>query len=125
MKTFESKGNFKNTERFISTMRRVKITDSLKALAQEGVNALASATPVDSGVTAASWGYSIESSRGRHTIIWTNSSTAGNTPIVIMLQYGHGTGTGGYVRGTDFINPAIQPIFDRISTDAWKVVTSA
>lgn len=123
--TYEAKGNTKNTERFLKAARPEKIFAAMKSLGREGVVALAAATPVDSGVTASSWGYEVQTSRSSSTIIWTNSEMAGNVPVVIMLQYGHGTGTGGYVRGHDFINPAIQPIFDRIAEDAWRVVTSA
>ncbi len=93
--------------------------------AQRGCDALASATPIDSGVTAASWGYIVEIDDVGVTITWTNSSLAddGKTPVVILLQYGHGTGTGGYVQGRDFINPAIANIFDDIEETVWKVVT--
>lgn len=126
MITFTARGNFKNTERFLGNAQRLDITGTLKGLAQEGVSALAANTPVDSGVTADSWGYEIRSTpKGSFAIIWTNNERAGSAPLVIMLQYGHGTGTGGYVRGRDFINPAIQPIFDRIADDVWKAVTSA
>lgn len=125
MITFESKGDFKNTDRFLKKMSTFEINAALKGLAQEGVRALASATPVDSGLTANSWGFEIRRSRSSFSITWTNSHVVDGRPIAIMLQYGHGTGTGGYVRGRDYINPAIRPIFDRIAEDVWKVVTSA
>ncbi len=125
MITFESKGDFKNTERFLKKMSSLEISAALNALATRGVRALASATPVDSGLTASSWGYKVTRSRGSFSIEWTNSHRAGGRPVAILLQYGHGTGTGGYVRGRNYINPAIQPIFDQIADDVWKVVTSA
>lgn len=122
---FEVKGDFKNTERFLKKMSTTDFSAFLKNLAQRGVQALAAATPVDSGLTANSWGYEIVRSRSSLSITWTNSHIVDGRPIAIMLQYGHGTGTGGYVRGRDYINPAIQPIFDEIADELWKVVTSA
>ena len=97
----------------------------LDSYGREGVFALASATPVDSGLTSESWNYEIKRSRGSYSIIWSNSHVVDGTPVAIMLQYGHGTGTGGYVQGRDFINPAIRPVFDRIADKVWKAVTSA
>ena len=90
---------------------------------REGVAALASATPVDSGLTASSWYYEITNGNGSATITFLNSNVNKGVPIAIILQYGHGTGTGGWVEGRDYINPAIQPIFDRIANDAWREVT--
>lgn len=122
--SFESRGEFERTDRFLKKMSRGDIFRTLNSNAQRGVAALASATPVDSGVTAASWGYEVKTSRSGASIVWTNNKRAGG-PLVIMLQFGHGTGTGGYVRGRDFINPAIRPIFDDIANNVWKAVTSA
>lgn len=99
--------------------------NALDGFAREGIAALASATPVDSGLTAGSWDYQIQKSRGFYQIIWTNSNVVDGRPIAIMLQYGHGTGTGGYVEGYDYINPAMRPVFDRIAENVWKAVTSA
>ena len=84
--------------------------------------ALASATPVDSGLTASSWSYEITNKNGTATISFRNSNIQNGVPIAIILQYGHATGTGGWVEGRDYINPAIQPIFDQIANDAWKEV---
>lgn len=123
--SFESRGEFERTDRFLKRMSRGDIFRTLNSNAQRGVSALASATPVDSGVTASSWGYEVKSSRAGATIVWTNSKRAGGAPLVIMLQFGHGTGTGGYVQGRDYINPAIRPIFDDIANNVWKAVTSA
>lgn len=125
MITFESSGDFRKTESFLSKISKRDIFAALDKYGRAGVAALASATPVESGITAASWSYEVSSSRGSHSITWTNSHTVGGTPLVILLQYGHGTGTGGYVRGRDFINPAVQPIFDKIADEVWKAVTSA
>lgn len=125
MFSFTSHGSFARTEAFLKRMNKGGMFDALDASAREGVAALSNATPVDSGITAASWGYEIQKSRGSCTITWTNDHVIDGRPIVIMLQYGHGTGTGGYVQGRDFINPAIKPVFDRIADKVWKAVTSA
>ena len=123
---FQHQGSFRNTERGLRNLSRLQMKNLLSQLGQEGVQALAAATPVDSRETASSWSYSIRSSRSSLSISWTNSHVTSNgVPVVILLQYGHGTGTGGYVRGRDFINPAIKPVFDRIDATLWKAVTSA
>jgi len=123
--TFEHKGDFKNTDRFLKKMSRFDFANTLKSVAQEGVAALAAATPVDSGLAANSWGYEIKRSRSSFEIIWTNSDVENGFPVAIMIQYGHGTGNGGYVRGQDYINPAMRPIFDKIIEDLWTEVTTA
>lgn len=125
MISFNQTGDFKSTERFLGKMSSADLIGNLTALAKEGVRALSSATPVDSGETAASWGYTITRSKRSTSITWTNSHVENGFPVAIMLQYGHGTGNGGYVKGRNYINPAIQPIFDKIADEAWKVVTSA
>lgn len=125
MITIESTGSFKNTEDFLTKMSKGNILKTLRSYGQMGVAALAGATPVDSGLTAASWDFVVESSRGSYSITWTNGNVVNGAPIAIMLQYGHGTGTGGWVQGRDYINPAIQPVFDKISEGVWKAVTSA
>lgn len=99
-----------------------KVAD-LESFGREGVAALASATPVDSGLTASSWDYKIERSEASVSIIFTNSHINKGVPIAIILQYGHGTRNGGWVEGRDYINPAIQPIFDKIAEKAWREVT--
>jgi len=125
MITFSSSGSFDNMENFLKKMSKNEIFKKLEPFAREGVNALASATPVDSSLTAASWDYEITNSRGSWSITWTNSNIVSGVPIAILLQYGHGTGTGGYVQGRDYINPALKPIFDKIAENVWKAVTSA
>lgn len=123
--SFTVTGSFSRTDRFLALLGRGDMYKALDMYAQRGVAALASATPTESGVTASSWNYEIERSGADCKIWWTNTHVdAAGTPIVIMLQFGHGTGTGGYVQGRDFINPAIQPIFDEIADQVWKEVTS-
>lgn len=106
-------------------MQKLDISKLVQPYAQQGADALAAATPIDSGLAASSWGYEIHDSGSRVTITWTNDDIENGFPVAIMLQYGYSTGTGGYVQGRDYINPAIQPIFDRIADGVWKVVTSA
>lgn len=125
MFTLHESGSFKNTEAFLKKMEKGDLYSGLDGLAKEGVAALASATPRDSGLAASSWGYKIEKTKDEVSIYWTNTNVEGGQLVVILLQYGHGTGTGGYVEGQDFINPAIRPIFDKIATQVWKAVTSA
>ena|SRR5690349_7490987 len=120
-----STGNFDKTDRFLAMVGAGKLYKALDAHAQRGVVALAAATPEDTGVTADSWYYDIDAGPGGCTIMWKNNHLDEvGTPIVVMLQYGHGTGTGGYVQGRDFINPAIKPVFDEIEEAVWKEVTS-
>lgn len=123
MISFRHKGDFSKTFRYLEGARKASRLRLLDKYGAEGVNALASATPVDSGLTAQSWYYEIERSTDSATISFHNSNIQNGVPIAIILQYGHGTGTGGWVEGRDYINPAIQPIFDKIANDAWKEVT--
>lgn len=111
-------------EKQLQRMNDIKFVSILEKNARAGMVALEQATPYDSGRAAHSWGYEIAGSGGFYTISWTNSDIENGFPVVIMLQYGHGTGTGGYVQGRDFINPAIRPIFDQIADNIWKAVTS-
>ena len=112
---------------FIGWLRRIKnqrIEALLSQYGELGVRALAAATPVESGATAAAWGFEIEHSGDSWSIHWTNDNFNKGVNIAVILQYGHGTGTGGYVAGRDYINPAIVPIFEQIANDAWKEVTA-
>lgn len=120
-----SKGSFK-TEAWLKKVMQDNIFPQIEEYARRGVAALAAATPVETSASANSWYYEINRKGGSVTIEWRNDHMAGETgtPVVVLLQYGHGTGTGGYVQGRDFINPAIQPIMDQIASDVWKVVTS-
>ena len=123
MISFRQKGDFSNLSRYLERVKeKVKLGD-LDKYGRAGVAALASATPVDSGQTANSWYYEIERQNGSVSIVFNNSNVNKGVPIAIILQYGHGTGTGGWVQGRDYINPAIQPIFDEIANNAWKEVT--
>ena len=122
--TFHHKGNFQKTDNFLKKAKQGDYFRSLEKFAQEGVNALASATPIDSGKTAASWDYTISRSKGSVSITWTNSNINDGVNIAVIVQYGHGTRNGGYVQGRDYINPAIRPVFDKIAENVWKEVTS-
>ena len=125
MISFRQKGDFSKLSSFLEKAKEtVKIGD-LDRYGREGVSALSSATPVDSGLTAQSWYYKIERGSGSVSISFHNSNIQNGVPIAVILQYGHGTGTGGWVQGRDYINPAIQPIFDKIANDAWKEVNKS
>jgi hypothetical protein len=125
MIVFEHKGDFKNTDRFLRRMTKADFASILQRVGKRGVSALAAATPIDSSLAANSWGYETRRSRGSFEINWTNSDIENGFPVVIGIQYGHGTGTGGYVQGRDFINPAMRPIFEQILADLWTEVTTA
>lgn len=123
MISFREKGNFSKLSRFLEKAKvSIKIGD-LDRYGRAGVSALRSATPMDSGLTAESWYYKINRTKESVSISFYNSNIQNGVPIAIILQYGHGTGTGGWVEGRDYINPSIQPIFDKIAEDAWKEVT--
>lgn len=125
MITFRHKGDFSKLTRYFEKVKKSVRTSTLEKYGKEGVAALASATPVDTGETANAWYYEIENVNGSAKIAFYNSNIQKGVPIAIILQYGHGTGTGGWVQGRDYINPAIQPIFDKIAEDAWREVTKA
>lgn len=123
MITFRHKGDFSKFTNFLERAKEAVHLGDLDKYGREGVKALASATPVDTGKTANSWYYKIERSGNRIALRFNNSNIQNGVPIAIILQYGHGTGTGGWVEGRDYINPSIQPIFDRLVDDAWREVT--
>lgn len=118
----KSSGDFKNLRRFLQKSIGPEIRSILDSYGRLGVSALASATPTRSGITAASWRYEVKVSGGSYGITWYNTNVVNGVPIAIILQYGHGTGTGGYVQGKDYINPAIQPVFNKIAEEGWKAV---
>lgn len=121
----KTKGDLKKTKNFLEGAQRLNLEEILSSYGKEGVAALASATPVDSGKTSESWDYEIEVSSDFTRIVWTNHNlTKTGDSIAVLLQYGHGTGTGGYVQGIDYINPAMEPIFNSIAERAWKAVVS-
>lgn len=120
--SFSITGDFSETEKWLRSLNDMKLVDRIDSIASKGVAALAKATPVDTGQTASKWSYQIKQVKDGFEVAWTNSATAGDAPVVILLQYGHGTGTGGYVPGRDFINPVMKPIFDSISSELRKAV---
>ena len=122
MINFRQKGDFSKLTHFLEKAKEIVKLGDLDRYGREGVQALSSATPVESGLTASSWYYTIEHGRDSASISFHNSNINKGVPIAIILQYGHGTRNGGWVEGRDYINPAIQPIFDQIAEDAWKEV---
>lgn len=124
MISFRHKGDFSKATHYFERLNKVtNLEQVLSKYGQMGVSALASATPTDTGLTAASWYYEIEHQNGGVTLSFKNSNINKGVNIAIILQYGHGTGTGGWVQGRDYINPAIQPVFDKIADDAWREAT--
>ena len=121
---FRQKGDFSKTEKLLKKSFGRDYTDVLEKYAQQGVSALSAATPVKTGLTAASWSYKIIQNGSTISIVWENSNVQKYVNIALILQYGHGTRNGGYVEGRDYINPALQPIFDSMADAAWKEVTS-
>ena len=124
MISFKQKGDFSNLTRYLNKVNQVVKLSDLDKFGKAGVAALASATPVDSGLTANSWYYEIVKTNGSVAINFNNRNIQNGVPIAIILQYGHGTRNGGWVQGRDYINPAIQPVFDQMANDAWKEVTN-
>ena len=123
MISFRQKGNFSKLTNYLERAKNAVRLGDLDKYGRQGVAALASATPVETGKTASSWYYEIIRSKGSVSISFFNSNIQNGVPIAVIIQYGHGTGTGGWVQGRDYINPAIQPIFDQIANDAWREVT--
>lgn len=123
MISFRQKGDFSKVSEYFERVREAARIGVLDKYGRAGVAALASATPTETGLTASSWYYEIKRQNGSATIEFLNSNINKGVPIAIILQYGHGTGTGGWVEGRDYINPAIQPIFDQLADDAWEEVT--
>ena len=123
MISFRQKGDFSKLTRFLERAKESVKSGDLDKYGREGVAALSSATPIDSGKTANSWSYEIINKDGSVTITFNNSNIQNGVPIAIILQYGHGTRNGGWVQGRDYINPAIQPVFDEIVDKAWREVT--
>lgn len=120
---FRQKGDFSKATKYLEKAKKAAGMKDLSKYGKAGVAALSSATPVDSGLTASSWYYEIKNQNGRISIDFCNSNVNDGVPIAVILQFGHGTGTGGWVQGRDYINPAIQPIFDKIADEAWREVT--
>lgn len=125
MITVASPGDFTKTLKSLELMKNGKAFDVLNSYGPLGVQLLSSATPVETGETAHSWEYEVSHSKGRHILSWSNTHVENGVNIAIILQYGHGTGTGGYVQGIDYINPVMRPLFDKMADDIWKQVTNA
>lgn len=123
MISFLSKGNFDNVERLLRKSLGFRYRSVLEKYARQGVKELAAATPVDTGKTADSWDYEIVEESERMSVRWINNNINDGVNVALILQYGHGTGTGGYVQGIDYINPALRPIFDEMADAAWKEVS--
>lgn len=121
---FMVSGDFKNLEKFLKKASSGDIFSRLDRYGKIGVDALRKSTPKESGETAKSWGYRVIKSKTNPGIEWYNTHVNDGVQIAVLIQYGHGTGTGGYVQGRDYINPAMQPVFDKIAQDVWKEVTS-
>ena len=120
----KQKGDFRKTERFLDKLKRKGYLESLRKWGDEGVEALSIATPKDTGFTASMWRFEIEVTETKARIVWRNDNINKDEVIAILIQFGHGTRNGGYVRGVDYINPAIKPIFDKIAKEAWEGVVS-
>ena len=120
---FEQTGDFSKTTNFLTNLKRSKLVKDLDKFGRKGVEALKSVTPINTGLTANSWYYEIIEEKNSTKINFCNSNIQNGVPIAIILEYGHGTRNGGWVEGRDYINPAIQPIFDAIVNNAWKEVT--
>lgn len=116
------KGDFSKTDKFLKHLQGLNFLIILEEYGKRGVEALRAATPVDSGLTADSWSYQVDTSNGKISISWLNSNVNDGVNIAILLQYDHFTRTGGFVKGQDYINPAIQPVFDEIEEKVWKEV---
>lgn len=123
---FKQTGDFDNLNKFLKSNTNTSsiVSQAIESIAEQGVEALSSATPVRTGKTAASWGYRIENEKGKTTVLWTNDNVVDGVNIAIIIQYGHGTRNGGYVEGIDYINPALKPIFDQMTESMWKAVLS-
>lgn len=119
---FKQKGDFKNLESFLNRAGKFDMRTFLDRYGREGVEALRSNTPIDSGLTASSWDYYVDTNKRTSKIVWTNTHNISGVNIAIILQYGHATKNGGYVQGQDYINPAIRPIMDKIADDVWREV---
>lgn len=124
MISIKSNGKFTKTEQYLKRMKGKDFSHILNKYGEQGVMALTESTPIDSGETARSWGYKIEHGKDYVAIAWTNSHFNKGVQIAVILQYGHGTGTGGYYKGRDYINPTMRPVFDRIADEAWKELNS-
>lgn len=125
MFSITTSGSFDNTRRLIERAQKLDILNVLRECGEQGVSALRSGTPKDSGLAASSWSYRVEQKGHIYSLSWHNTNLENGYPVALMIQYGHGTGTGGWVAGQDYINPAMKPVFDNITDRVWKAVTKA
>lgn len=123
MVSVKVEGNYTKTEKFLRKIENLLLLGKLDEYGKMGVEALSANTPRDTGKTAESWGYEFHFSKDSFTINWTNSNISEYIPVALLIQYGHGTKSGHYVQGRDYINPAMQPVFDKIEASLWKEVT--
>lgn len=119
----KQRGDFRHLEGFFKRVKQMRLRDKLEKCGREGVDALAAATPVDTGLTASSWSYEIQMDESSYGITWVNTNVNKGVNIALILQTGHGTRNGGYVKGIDYINPALKPVFDKFAEDLWGEVT--
>ena len=124
MISFKQEGHFNNTRQFLKSAQNINVDETIHRIASLGVRALSSATPVKTGLTAASWDYEIKKQNGKIIVNFLNNNVVKGVNIAIILQQGHGTKNGGYVQGRDYINPALRPIFDNMEEAMWKAVVS-
>lgn len=122
MISFTQKGDFSKLDSYLNNLKGLFGHSDLDKYGKIGVAALASATPKDTGNTANSWYYKIKKTGDSISLEFCNSNVNEGVPIAVILQYGHGTGNGGWIEGRDYINPAIQPVFDEILNSMWKEV---
>lgn len=125
MVSLSAEGSFDRTRKFLMSMQTLDIGKILQSQGEKGVRALSQATPKESGIAASSWGYKIIKKSNSVTLGWTNSDVENGFPVALMIQYGHGTGTGAWIEGKDYINPAMRSVFDEIAETVWRAVTSA
>lgn len=122
---FRHKGDYKKLNNYLKRIQKASNATDLDRFGMMGVTALASMTPIETGLTASSWYYEIERSNGKTVLSFRNSNINDGVPIAIILQHGHGTGTGGWVEGIDYINPSLRPVFEQMANDIWQEVTKA
>lgn len=123
MITFSQKGDFSKITEYLKKQSSANRRNLLEYYGKLGADKLMEATPKDTGTTADSWSYEINTTKNKMSIVWNNSNVQDGVPIAVILQYGHGTGTGGYVQGIDYINPALRSVFEQISNDLWEEMT--
>lgn len=124
MLSFFTRGSFAKTESYLNQLARLNLQNVLAKSGQRGVAALAHATPVDTGLAASSWDYKVTGSSSSFEIYWFNTDVESGFQVAVALRFGHGTGTGGYISGRNYVTPAITPVFDQIEADIRKAVTS-